>query len=241
MLELTNKVSLITGASGGIGKACAQLLHKMGSHVIISGTNLSKLEALATELKDNYTIAQANLHDKEECSKLINQFDNIDILVCNAGITKDNLAIRMTDEAFEDVIAVNLTANFILMRGAAKQMLKKRAGRIITISSVVALGGNAGQVNYTASKGGLISMTKSFAKEVASRGITVNSVAPGFITSEMTEKLTEEQKNAILAHIPLKDFGSPQDVANAVLFLASEQARYITGTVLHVNGGMAMI
>jgi 3-oxoacyl-[acyl-carrier protein] reductase len=241
MLNLSNKISLITGASGGIGKACAKLLHKLGSHVILSGTNMAKLEQLGSELTNNFTIVQADLHDKEQCNNLISQFENLDILVCNAGITRDGLAMRMTDEAFEEVIMVNLTANFILMRGAIKNMIKKRYGRIITISSVVAMGGNAGQANYTASKGGLISMTKSFAKEVASRGITVNSVAPGFISSEMTDKLTEDQKNAILAHIPLKDFGKPEDVAQAVAFLASDAARYITGNVLHVNGGMAMI
>jgi len=241
MLNLSNKKALITGASGGIGKACAQTLHQLGAHVIISGTNLIKLEELGAELKDNYTIAQTNLRSKEECNNLINQFDDLDILICNAGVTKDSLALRMKDEDFEDLIAVNLTANFILMRGAIKGMMKKRAGRIITISSVVALSGSAGQVNYTASKGGLISMTKSFAREVASRGITVNSIAPGFIVSQMTDKLSEEQKNAILEHIPLKQFGTPQDVANVAAFLASDAARYITGSVLNVNGGMLMM
>lgn len=241
MLNLSNKKALITGASSGIGKACAQTLHQLGAHVIISGTNLVKLQELGAELKDNYTIAQANLKSKEECNNLINQFDDLDILICNAGVTKDSLALRMKDEDFEDLIAVNLTANFILMRGAIKGMMKKRAGRIITISSVVALSGSAGQVNYTASKGGLISMTKSFAREVASRGITVNSIAPGFITSQMTDKLSEEQKNEILQHIPLKEFGTPQDVANVAAFLASNEARYITGSVLNVNGGMLMM
>jgi 3-oxoacyl-[acyl-carrier protein] reductase len=241
MLDLSNKKALITGASGGIGKACAKTLHQLGAHVIITGTNLNNLELLGSELKDNYTIFQANLKNKEECHNLINTFDDLDILICNAGMTNDSLALRMKDEDFEDIIAINLTANFILMRGAIKGMIKKRAGRIITISSVVALSGSAGQVNYTASKGGLISMTKSFAREVASRGITVNSIAPGFITSQMTEKLSEEQKNAILSQIPLKDFGIPEDIANTAAFLASNAARYITGTVINVNGGMLMV
>ncbi|MCF8462900.1 MAG: 3-oxoacyl-ACP reductase FabG [Rickettsiaceae bacterium] len=241
MIDLSNNTALITGASRGIGKAIAKKLHELGAHVIITGTNLDKLNELSSELGGNNTVYQANLKNKDECKNLIEKFDNIDILVCNAGITKDGLSIRMSDEAFEEVIQVNLTSNFILIRGAIKNMMKKRYGRIITMSSIVGFTGNAGQVNYTSSKAGLVAMTKSFAKEVASRNITVNSVAPGFILSEMTDQLNEDQKNAVLEHIPMKAFGTPEDIANTVAFLASPQARYITGSTIHVNGGMAMI
>ncbi|MGL4226489.1 MAG: SDR family NAD(P)-dependent oxidoreductase, partial [Rickettsia sp.] len=186
MIDLTGKTSLITGASGGIGGAIAKLLHKLGSHVIISGSNEEKLKALGNILKDNYTIEICNLANKEECSNLISKASKLDILVCNAGITSDTLAIRMKDEDFDKVIDINLKANFILNREAIKKMMQNRYGRIINISSIVGVSGNPGQANYCASKAGLIGMTKSLSYEVATRGITVNAVAPGFIKSDMT-------------------------------------------------------
>lgn len=241
MIDLTAKTALITGASGGIGGAIAKLLHKLGSHVIISGSNEEKLKSLGNVLKDNYTIAVCNLADKEECSNLISKALKLDILVCTAGITSDTLAIRMKDEDFNKVIDINLKANFILNREAIKKMMQNRYGRIINISSIVGISGNPGQANYCASKAGLIGMTKSLSYEVATRGITVNAVAPGFIKSDMTDKLNEQQREAIVQKIPLDTYGMPEDVANAVAFLASDQASYITGQTIHVNGGMLMV
>lgn len=241
MIDLTGKTSLITGASVGIGVAIARLLHKLGSHVIISGSNEEKLKSLGNVLKDNYTIAVCNLADKEEFSNLISKAQKLDILVCNAGITSDTLAIRMKDEDFNKVIDINLKANFILNREAIKKMMQNRYGRIINISSIVGISGNPGQANYCASKAGLIGMTKSLSYEVATRGITVNAVAPGFIKSDMTDKLNEKQREAIVQKIPLGTYGMPEDVANAVAFLASDQASYITGQTIHVNGGMLMV
>ncbi|GAA5252094.1 3-oxoacyl-ACP reductase FabG [Candidatus Rickettsia kedanie] len=241
MIDLTDKTALITGASGGIGGAIAKLLHKLGSHVIISGSNEEKLKSLGNVLKDNYTIAVCNLADKAECSNLISKALKLDILVCNAGITSDTLAIRMKDEDFNKVIDINLKANFILNREAIKKMMQNRYGRIINISSIVGISGNPGQANYCASKAGLIGMTKSLSYEVATRGITVNAVAPGFIKSDMTDKLNEQQREAIVQKIPLDTYGMPEDVANAVAFLASDQASYITGQTIHVNGGMLMV
>ncbi|AFC70773.1 3-oxoacyl-ACP reductase FabG [Rickettsia australis] len=241
MIDLTAKTALITGASGGIGGAIARLLHKLGSHVIISGSNEEKLKSLGNVLKDNYTIAVCNLADKEECSNLISKALKLDILVCNAGITSDTLAIRMKDEDFNKVVDINLKANFILNREAIKKMMQNRYGRIINISSIVGISGNPGQANYCASKAGLIGMTKSLSYEVATRGITVNAVAPGFIKSDMTNKLNEQQREAIVQKIPLGTYGMPEDVANAVAFLASDQASYITGQTIHVNGGMLMV
>ncbi|ABV75422.1 3-ketoacyl-(acyl-carrier-protein) reductase [Rickettsia akari str. Hartford] len=241
MIDLTAKTALITGASGGIGGAIARLLHKLGSHVIISGSHEEKLKSLGNVLKDNYTIAVCNLADKEECSNLISKALKLDILVCNAGITSDTLAIRMKDEDFNKVIDINLKANFILNREAIKKMMQNRYGRIINISSIVGISGNPGQANYCASKAGLIGMTKSLSYEVATRGITVNAVAPGFIKSDMTDKLNAQQREAIVQKIPLGTYGMPEDVANAVAFLASDQASYITGQTIHVNGGMLMV
>lgn len=241
MIDLTGQKALITGASGGIGGAVATLFHKIGAHVIISGSNEAKLKELGNQLKDNYTIKICNLADGKACNQLVNGLEKLDILVCNAGIARDMLAIKMTDEMFSEVIDINLKANFILNREAIKIMMKNRYGRIINITSVVAVSGNPGQANYCASKAGLIGMTKSLAYEVASRGITVNAVAPGFIKSNMTEKLTEAQKEAIMQKIPLKTLGLPEDVANTVGFLASREAAYITGQTVHVNGGMLMV
>lgn len=241
MIDLTGKKALITGASGAIGSSIAKLLHSLGSHVIISGTNIEKLETLGKELKDNYTIAQCNLANNDECNHLVSSLEQIDILVCNAGITADTLAIKMTDEMFSQVIDVNLKANFILNREAIKKMIRQRYGRIINIASVVAVSGNPGQANYCASKAGLIGMTKSLANEVASRGVTINAVAPGFITSNMTDKLNDAQKEAITQKIPARTLGNPEDVASVVAFLASDRASYITGQTIHVNGGMFMV
>lgn len=241
MIDLTNKIALVTGASGAIGSAIAKLFHKRGAHVVISGSNREKLENLGSILQDNYTIVVCNLANSEECNNLIANLDKLDILVCNAGITKDMLAMRMKDEDFDKVIDINLKANFILNREGIKKMIRNDYGRIINIASVVGISGNPGQANYCASKAGLIGMTKSLAYETAGRKITVNAVAPGFIKSDMTDKLTNEQKEAILQKIPLKTYGMPEDVANAVAFLASPSASYITGQTLHVNGGMLMV
>jgi 3-oxoacyl-[acyl-carrier protein] reductase len=241
MIDLTNKTALITGATGAIGGAIAKLMHKLGSHVIISGSNEEKLKSLGSILKYNYTAITCDLANPDECANLIAAAPQLDILVCNAGITKDMLAIRMKDEKFDKVIDINLKANFILNREAIKKMMPNKYGRIINIASVVAVSGNAGQANYCASKAGLIGMTKSLAYEVATRGVTINAVAPGFIESNMTGKLNEAQKEAILQKIPLKTYGKPEDVANAVAFLASNEAGYITGQTIHVNGGMLMV
>jgi len=241
MIDLTAQTALITGASGAIGGAIARQLHKLGSHVIISGSNEEKLKALGNVLKDNYTISVCNLANTEECSNLLTDISKLDILVCNAGITRDTLAIRMKDEDFDKVIDINLKANFILNREAIKKMITNKYGRIINIASIVAVSGNPGQANYCASKAGLIGMTKSLAYEVASRGITVNVVAPGFIKSDMTDKLNDAQKEAIIQKIPLKTYGNPEDVASTVAFLASTQSSYITGQTIHVNGGMLMV
>ncbi|MCC2647110.1 MAG: fabG [Rickettsiaceae bacterium] len=240
MLNLQNKIALITGASGGIGAACAKLLNQLGAHVIISGTNEDKLKELSKSLNPNHTIKTCDLKDTGACEELVNSIDKLDILVCNAGITKDNLIIKMTEADFDEVINVNLKAAFILNKAAARKMMRERYGRIINISSVVAFSGNAGQCNYTASKAGLVGMSKSLSLEVATRGITVNTVAPGFIETNMTAKLGEEIKEAILNKIPLKKMGTPEDIAASVAFLASNEASYITGQTIHVNGGMYM-
>jgi 3-oxoacyl-[acyl-carrier protein] reductase len=242
MIDFTNQTALITGASGGIGSAITMLMHKLGAHVIISGSNLAKLEELGAILKKNYTIKICDLADLTSCNKLIAELESqLDILICNAGITQDSLAIKMTDEMFDKVIDINLKASFILNREAIKKMMKNRYGRIINISSIVGVTGNPGQANYCASKAGLIGMTKSLACEVASRGITINAVAPGFISSAMTDKLSEAQKDAMMQRIPVKAFGKAEDVANSVAFLASKEAAYVTGQTIHVNGGMLMV
>lgn len=242
MINLEGYNALITGASGGIGRAIAALLHQLGATVIISGSNERKLQELKEELKNNCLIKMGDLSNLEACNQLILSIEeDIDILVCNAGITADTLAIKMTDEMFSKVIDINLKANFILNREAIKKMMKKRYGRIINISSVVAFSGNPGQANYCAAKAGLIGMTKSLAYEVATRGITINLVAPGFIKSPMTDKLSDAQKDFVMQKIPLKVFGTPEDVANVVAFLSSKQSSYITGQTIHVNGGMLMV
>lgn len=241
MTNLNGKTALITGASGSIGRAITKKLHGLGAHVFISGSNQEKLVELAKELENNYTIKPCNLSDIKAAEQLIADIEKLDILVCNAGINRDNLAIRMTDEDFSAVIDINLKTNFVLNREAIKKMMKNRYGRIINISSVVGVSGNPGQANYCASKAGLIGMTKSLAYEVASRGITVNAVAPGFITSNMTDALTDNQKEMIVQKIPAKVLGTPDDVANVVVFLASAESSYITGQTIHVNGGMLMV
>ncbi len=241
MTNLNGKTALITGASGSIGRAITKKLHGLGAHVFISGSNEEKLVELGKELENNYTIKPCNLSDIKAAEQLIADIEKLDILVCNAGINRDNLAIRMTDEDFSAVIDINLKTNFVLNREAIKKMMKNRYGRIINISSVVGVSGNPGQANYCASKAGLIGMSKSLAYEVASRGITVNAVAPGFITSNMTDALTDTQKEMIVQKIPAKVLGTPDDVANVVVFLASAESSYITGQTIHVNGGMLMV
>ncbi len=241
MIDLSGNNALVTGASGGIGTAIVKQLHRLGAHIYISGNNLEKLEMLGEELGDNYTIKQCDLSNSSDCSSLLNDIEKLDILVCNAGITKDSLAIKMSEDNFMDVIDINLKANFILNREAIKKMMRARYGRIINISSVVGVSGNPGQANYCASKAGLICMSKSLAIEVASRGVTVNVIAPGFIESPMTNTLNETQKNAILQKIPQKSLGKGEDIANIVSFLSSPLSSYITGQTIHVNGGLLMV
>ena len=245
MFDLTGKTALITGASGGIGGAIAKALQAQGARVVLSGTRIEALEAVKAELGGNAFIVQANLSDPVSVEALPKAAEEaagsaIDILVNNAGITKDNLFMRMKDEEWDQVIAVNLTAAFRLSRGVLRAMMKKRWGRIIQISSVVGATGNPGQGNYAAAKAGLIGMTKSLAAEVASRNITVNAVAPGFMSSAMTDALNDQQREAILSRIPMGAMGSGDDIGAAVVFLASKEAGYVTGQTLHVNGGMAM-
>ena len=244
MFKLNGKNVLITGATGGIGSAIAKTLHSQGAKLVLSGTKEEKLQQLASEISDDCKYIPCNLSNVAEVEDLFDKAENlvgqIDILVCNAGVTKDSLILRMKNEDFDHVIDVNLKSTFILNRNAIKKMLRRKDGRIINIASVVALTGNPGQSNYVASKAGMIGMSKSMSQEVASRGVTINCVAPGFIESPMTDALTEQQKNAILAKIPAGKMGSAQDIANAVAFLSSNEANYITGTTIHVNGGMFM-
>ncbi|HJS46175.1 MAG TPA: 3-oxoacyl-[acyl-carrier-protein] reductase [Rhizomicrobium sp.] len=246
MFDLTGKTALVTGASGGIGGAIAKALHGQGAKVVLSGTRAEALEALKAELGANAFIAQANLSDiasVEALPKLAEEAAGspIDILVNNAGITKDNLFLRMKDDEWDQVIAVNLTAAFRLSRAVLRGMMKKRWGRIIQITSIVAATGNPGQGNYAAAKAGLIGMTKSLAAEVASRNITANAVAPGFIQTAMTDVLSDQQKELVGQRIPAGRMGLPAEIAAAVVYLASEEAAYVTGETIHVNGGMAMI
>lgn len=245
MFDLNEKVALVTGATGAIGGAIARILHEMGATLALSGTRVSNLESLANELKDHVELFACNLNSAEAIQNLINNvektFGKIDILVNNAGITRDNLIMRMTDEAWEDVMTVNLEAPFRLMRAVSKKMIRNRWGRIINISSVVGAVGNAGQTNYAAAKSGLFGLTKSAALEFATRNITVNCVAPGFIESPMSDKIPDTMKETLQKKIPVGRIGNPQEVASAVGFLASEEASYITGHVLHVNGGLAML
>ena len=245
MSDLKNKSALITGASGGIGSAIARKLHAAGAKVALSGTRQEPLESLANDLGEKAYILPCNLNDMAAVEALpkqaIDALGSLDILVNNAGITRDNLFMRMSDEEWQSVINVNLTATMKLCKGALRGMMKSRWGRIINISSVVGATGNPGQGNYAASKAGMVGMSKSLAYEVASRGITVNVVAPGFIATAMTDKLADDRKEAILAQIPAGRIGAAEDIASAVGYLASDGAGYVTGSTLHVNGGMAMI
>ena len=246
MFDLTGKTALVTGASGGIGGAIAKALHAQGATVVLSGTKVEALEKLTAELGSRAYTVVSNLSDIASVEALPKAAETaagapIDILVNNAGITRDNLFLRMKDEEWDQVLAVNLTAAFRLSRGVLRAMMKKRWGRIIQISSVVGATGNPGQGNYAAAKAGLIGMTKSLASEVASRNITVNAVAPGFIQTAMTDVLTDQQKELIAARIPAGRMGSPAEIAAAVAYLASQEAAYVTGETIHVNGGMAMI
>jgi len=246
MFDLNGKTALVTGASGGIGGAIAGALHAHGARVVLSGTRMDALESLQAALGDRASVAACDLGDKASVDELVKKAESaagapIDILVNNAGITRDNLFMRMKDEEWDQVIAVNLTAAFRLSRAVLRGMMKKRWGRIISITSVVGVTGNPGQGNYAAAKAGLIGMTKALAAEVASRNITVNTVAPGFIATAMTDALTEEQKTALLTRVPAGRLGDPRDVAAAVAYLASDEAAYVTGHTLHVNGGMAMV
>jgi 3-oxoacyl-[acyl-carrier protein] reductase len=244
MFDLSGKSALVTGASGGIGAAIARTLHGAGAAVALSGTRVEPLQMLASELGDRAHVLPCDLSDAEAVEALPKRaaetMGAVDILVNNAGITRDNLFMRMSDEEWETVLDVNLTSTFRLCRGVLRGMMKARWGRIVSISSVVGATGNPGQGNYAASKAGMVGMSKSLAYEVASRGITVNCVAPGFITTAMTDKLTEEQKSKILVQVPAGRMGEAAEIAAAVLYLASPEAAYVTGTTLHVNGGMAM-
>jgi 3-oxoacyl-[acyl-carrier protein] reductase len=246
MFDLTGKVALVTGASGGIGGAIAIALHAQGATVVLSGTKVEALEKLASELGERAYTAACNLSDIASVEALPKAAETaaggaIDILVNNAGITRDNLFLRMKDEEWDQVLAVNLTAAFRLSRAVLRGMMKKRWGRIIQITSVVGATGNPGQANYAAAKAGLVAMSKSLAAEVASRNITVNAIAPGFIATAMTQVLTDDQKAAISERIPAGRMGSPTEIAAAVVYLASEEAAYVTGETIHINGGMAMI
>ncbi len=245
MFDLTGLNALVTGATGGLGGAMARALHAQGATVAISGTRADALNGLADELKERVHILPCNLADKDSVEALVPSAEvamgQMDILVNNAGITRDGLFMRMKDDDWEQVLAVNLTSAFRLSRAALKGMMKRRFGRIVSITSVVGVTGNPGQGNYAASKAGMIGMTKSLAAEVASRNITVNCVAPGFISSPMTDALNDRQKEASLSRIPAGRFGEGADVAAAVVYLASRECGYVTGQTLHVNGGMAMI
>lgn len=245
MFDLSGKTALVTGASGGIGGAIAQMLHGAGATVALSGTREAPLQELAGKLGERAHVVPANLSDPESVAALpkaaAGAMGSVDILVNNAGITRDNLFMRMSDAEWSQVLEVNLTSVFRLSRGVLRGMMKARWGRIINITSVVGATGNPGQANYAAAKAGLVGMSKSLAQEVASRGITVNCVAPGFIETAMTDKLNDDQKGKILSQIPAGSMGRPEDIAAAVLYLASPQAGYVTGATLHVNGGMAMI
>lgn len=245
MFDLSGKCALVTGASGGIGEAIAVALHAQGATVTVSGTRRERLDELAGRLGVRVHIAPCDLRNRAQVAALVPQAETamgqLDILVNNAGVTKDNLFMRMKDEEWDDVLAINLTAAFVLCRAALKTMMRRRAGRIINISSISGVFGNPGQGNYSASKAGLVGMTKSLAREVASRGITANCIAPGFIETPMTSALNEKQAEAIVASIPAGFIGKPKDIAAAAVFLASDEAHYITGETLHINGGMVMV
>lgn len=245
MFDLTGKSALVTGASGGIGGAIARAFHGQGATVALSGTRREALEQVADELKDRTHVLPCNLADKAEVEALIPKAEEamgkLDILVANAGIARDNLFVQLKDEDWDEVVAVNLSATFRLARAAVRGMMRRRFGRIIAITSVVGVTGNPGQVNYTATKAGLIGMIKSIAAEYAKRNVTANCIAPGFIASPMTDKLNDKQREAILARVPAARLGAGADVAAAAVYLASEEGAYVTGQTIHVNGGMAMV
>jgi 3-oxoacyl-[acyl-carrier protein] reductase len=245
MFDLTGKTALVTGATGGIGGSIARALHKQGATVAISGTRKEALDQIAADLKERVHVLPCDLSDKDQVEALVPQAEEamgkLDILVANAGITRDNLFVQLRDEDWDTVINVNLTATFRLSRAAMKTMMRRRFGRIIGITSVVGVTGNPGQGNYTAAKAGMIGMMKSIGKEYARRGVTANCVAPGFIATPMTDKLNDKQREAILQMVPSGRLGTPDDIAAAVVYLASDEASYVTGQTLHVNGGMAMI
>lgn len=245
MFDLTGKTALVTGASGGIGSAVAKTLHTQGATVALSGTRVEALEAVAAELGDRAHILPCNLSDSAAVDALPKQAEEamgqLDILVNNAGVTKDNIFMRMKDDEWNDVLAVNLTASFRLARASMRGMMKRRWGRIISITSVVGTMGNPGQANYAASKAGVTGMTKSIAQEVASRNVTANCVAPGFIATAMTDALDDSQQERVNGMIPMGRMGSGEEIAASVLYLASEEAAYVTGQTIHVNGGMIMI
>ena len=245
MFDLTDRKALVTGASGGIGGAIAKALHAQGATVVLSGTRVGALQSLADELGERSHVIACDLSSSEAVQQLIKGCDvamgYIDVLVNNAGLTRDSLAVRMKDDDWQSVLDVNLTSSFKLSKACLRGMMKKRFGRIIGITSIVGVTGNGGQVNYAASKAGMIGMSKSLAQEVASRGITVNCVAPGFIVTPMTDAFSDEQKQSLLGTIPAGRLGDVEDVAASVVYLASNEASYVTGQTLHVNGGMAMI
>jgi len=245
MFDLSGQTALVTGASGGIGGAIVRALHNQGAQVMLAGTRRNALSTLATELGERAYTGLADLADPAAADRLVKEAEaamgRLDILVNNGGVTRDMLALRMDDESWQAVIEVNLTAAFRLTRAALRGMIRRRYGRVIGVTSVVAVTGNAGQSNYAAAKAAMIGMSKSIAAEIAGRGITVNCIAPGAIATAMTEKLTTDQRARLFAAIPAGRFGSPEDVAAAIIFLASREAAYVTGQTLHVNGGMAMV
>jgi len=245
MFDLTGKTALVTGATGGIGEAIARALHRQGATVALSGTRQERLAALAADFGSRVHTLPCDLADKDAVEALVPAaeaaMERLDIVVNNAGITRDNIFVRLRDEDWDTVIAVNLTAGFRIARAAARGMMRRRAGRIIGITSVVGVTGNAGQGNYAAAKAGMIGMSKALAQEVAARGVTVNCIAPGFIETAMTSKLTEKQRELLLSRVPAGRLGVPADVAGIAVYLASDEASYVTGQTFHVNGGMAMI
>jgi 3-oxoacyl-[acyl-carrier protein] reductase len=245
MFDLTGKTALVTGATGALGEAIARALHAQGATVAVSGTRKEVLETLAGSLGERVHVLPCDLGDKDQVEALVPQAEEkmqkVDILVANAGVNKDNLFVQLSDEDWDKVIAINLTATFRLTRAAVTRMMRRRWGRVIGISSVVGFTGNPGQGNYTASKAGMVAMMKSVAWEYARRNVTANCIAPGMIASAMTDKLNEKQRETILSRIPTGKLGSPEQIAAATVFLASEEAAYITGQTIHVNGGMAML